>query len=72
MLQRAQMGERGEKEVGGGPRVDGGPERGRVVFLGPMIAGIAGVAPGPVQPIERLPTGIDHERRIGAGRRVRR
>jgi hypothetical protein len=37
-----------------------------------MIAGVARVAPGPVEPLERLPTGIDHDRRIGGGRRVRR
>lgn len=72
VLERAQMGEGGEDEVSGGPWVDGSHERGRTIRLGPMIAGVARVAPGPVEPLERLPTGIDHDRRIGAGRRVRR
>ena len=68
VFERAQQREAGDDEVDRRPRVDRGDERRRQSRLRRMIAGVARVPPGPVEPVERLSSGIGHRRSIGVAR----
>ena len=60
VLEGAQIGQVGVDEVRRRARVGGGDELGGEVGFSSVVAGVARVAPCPVEPIEGLSSGIGH------------